>query len=253
MHELDDANVEMEDSVTLLASQYCALKPNREQQEFLCLQMPDGKECVLRVSDSFSDLSFQIWDAGLILYAMSVNRKSILYPLIEGKNVLELGAGTGLCAAAFAAAKNAFLTDVNDTVVTNICANVALNTSSSHVHTAVLDVCDLEYLREFIHTHQIDTVVAADVTYDLDLIQYFTAALEVAVEEGCTAALFETQRGKETQQLVQEKLDNLNFIVEKIHHGDLHSHFDYMITSDFSAVRGYLLTSKSGSGITNIT
>lgn len=134
--------------------------------EIACSSREETVQIPLKVSTSATtdyDLTGQIlWPVALMLsYYLGSNPDNIL----DKKNALELGAGTGLpgIVAAKYASKVA-VTDGNDIVMELLHENVALQPNAEQIHACKLVWGDIHDLTRVMHLMgHVDVVVAADV------------------------------------------------------------------------------------------
>lgn len=243
MHEIDAACPrDVDEGFVEVAARYCCMQ-TYESVAYVVLYMPGDVEVVLSVSPRFSDLGLQIWDAGLCLYAQIVDCESGIYGDVRGKRVLELGAGTGLCASAYmqAGAERVVMTDFDGEVVRNMEKNIEINVpNKAIIGTQLLDTRHLDALHAVIAANGIDTVVAADVTYDVDLAECMVRAFAKAVEAGCNGYLLATRRNEHTHKVLTDGLERSGMRVEAMDVG-VGKLFEYMVASDFDAVCGFRL------------
>lgn len=122
------------------------------------------------------------WEAALHLGQYLCGQR----PLVEGRRVLELGAGTGylsiLCAR-FLAARQVIASDGSDDVVANLPENFYVNGLQD---SAVVSAMDVKWGHALLGTEEaewnggrpIDLVLGADVTYDESVIPSLVAMLD---------------------------------------------------------------------------
>ncbi|KAI0561532.1 Lysine methyltransferase [Gracilaria domingensis] len=236
MDEVDRCSMgDVDESVVEFAAQYCMHKQYAHTDVHVVHDMPDGQEIVVVVSGRFSDLGARVWEAGLTLCYQLLDVRSSIRRDVNGATVLELGAGTGLSGSAYinAGAKRVFLTDYKQEMVEGIRKNLRNNNVPDVVQAALLDANDLPKLRKFIVDFDIDVVIAADVTYDLDLIEVMVRAFSDSISERRAGYLLATERNPKTTFFLQDQLLQTGIAVEE------------MVASDARNFLGYLLGSMS--------
>lgn len=186
LDEIDHCGADVCEELVLRAAELCqAAHGSRDSTRWLILHVADTNEdedvIVLCIGDSFSSIGLQVWEAGVWLSGCLRNPQG-QGPAkdVHGKRVLELASGTGVCAAAFARsakAAHAWVTDIGEDVIRNLRRNVIGNEVQDVVSVAHLDVADSHHVREVADRWEIDTLFAADVTYDEQLAWYVIQAL----------------------------------------------------------------------------
>lgn len=225
---------------------------------WLILRIAHSKYIAVCVADALSNLGMQVWQAGLALYAHLLQPMTKLRADICGNNVLEIGAGTALSATALlhAGVKTAYLTDIPK-VLPNLRKNITANTSFANTPTSVIQTAHLDITAQPPGEHAahladewcIDTVLAADLTYDVDLILHLIPVISVILLAGGgnrVAYLFATKRSDVTHETLMEQLANRPWLrVETLHLSSSTSDtnpFNYMVHCDWSAVFALRLT-----------
>lgn len=145
--------------------------------------------------------------------------------LIQGKHVLELGAGTGYISILCAKFLNPILaiaSDGSDDVVANLPENFFLNGLQG---SATVQAMELKWGHALVGTEDehwnrgipVDVVLAADVTYDKELIPSLVGTLEelVGMFPHITILIAATERNQETFQAFVEVCQK-NFTVDEI-------------------------------------
>ncbi|VEU19293.1 DEKNAAC100240 [Brettanomyces naardenensis] len=162
------------------------------------------------------------WEASLFLSQWllrdfrssgSLTRKSF-----EGKTILELGCGTGfvgICLYKYFRdqMKGLIFTDGDTQLIDRISANLLLNDIS--IDSGDLKVCKLWWGEDDLPPIKIDTIVAADVTYDASVIPDLAGILAEAMSQDNgeygrvdTAYIAATVRNPSTIEAWEEYLDN---------------------------------------------
>lgn len=132
-----------------------------------------------------SNVGLRTWDAGLRLghYLLSEAPSTI-----QGKHVLELGSGTGLCSifcAKYLNPVHVLATDGVPDVLTGINHNIVLNAleSPSLISTELLNWTDLDGLEEKLKGQgqipHYDIVIGSDITYNIDLLSPLVETFDV--------------------------------------------------------------------------
>lgn len=146
----------------------------------LSLPLADD-EAVLRCSPLSSDVGLRLWEAGLVEY-LSLLQSPVVRADVADRNVLELGSGLGLCASAFvqAGARSVVLSDGSADVV----ANLRENCARWPVEVAVVDVASFEDVSRTADRCDVETVFAADMSYDPALAGHTVQAIEDVISSG---------------------------------------------------------------------
>lgn len=211
-------------------------------------EQPGTIHAVLSVSELFSDLGMRVWEAALVLHAMAVAPASSLRADVRARRVLEIGSGTGLAAISLveAGVEHAVLSDYTDDIVANLSRNVDQNILKHKrpaIHVEKLDVFDQAHFRDVLTRHQIDTVLAADVSYDPGLMQAVVRAFRGAVLKGaCVGYLFATKRNAGSDELLDRELASSSMRVEQVSDQCDVDPFEYLCGWDLSRVRVFRLS-----------
>jgi predicted nicotinamide N-methyase len=129
------------------------------------------------------------WEASLLLseYLLSL-------PL-QGKSVLELGAGTGLSSiVASKLGAKVLSTDGSEQVIQKLQDNFALNSVEIETGTLWWDEDD----EDILHGRQWDFVVGADITYDEDVCSALAETYRLTLQYGGVGILAATIRNENT-------------------------------------------------------
>lgn len=219
----------------------------------IVFQLPSKKQssprqATLSVSTRLSDTGRRVWAASLVLYAHAVFPGAFASSIYQA-SVLELGAGTGLSAAAFEEAdvRSASLTDGDPAALHNMKQNSSTVVSypAHWLSFAKLDIAEKHRVREVTDKNKVDVVVAADITYDPDFIpavvDAFENALKASTREGY---LFATSRTETSDQLLNEALRQSDMQVAVLQDNiDLDS-FGYLCDWHLDRVRVFRLRTK---------
>lgn len=167
-----------------------------------------GDEAVLRCSPLSSDIGLRLWEAGLVQY-LSLLQSQVVHADVADRNVLELGSGLGLCASAFvhAGARSIVMSDGNADVVSNLRQNCA----GRPVQVEQVDVSDFEAISDTVNRHDIETVFAADMSYDPALAAHTVQAIEDVISSGDPARrkvgyIFATSRSQISDKALSHAL-----------------------------------------------
>lgn len=138
------------------------------------------------------------WEASLLLSQWLLEQE------IEGLNILELGAGTGLVGI-LAAKKGAhmLMTDGSEAVVSKLSGNLALNDTTAKVQTLWWGEEDP------ILDHQWDYVLGADITYDEDICASLAETYARCLQKGGIGILAATVRNENTLQAFKNQCGNI--------------------------------------------
>ena len=153
------------------------------------------------------------WEAALHLGRYLCENPS----LVQGKRVLELGAGTGyvsiLCARHLGAA-NCLVSDGSDDVVNAMPDNLFLNDLQ---HSQTISPLDLKWGHALVGTEEaewnggrpVDIVLGADLTYDKRLIPALLSTLGelLSMFPGCRALIAVTERSREACKDFEQACD----------------------------------------------
>lgn len=247
----------MDETLVEIATTYC-FSPNKVASNDPCVHTvyqvpgPDRPESlVLRVSSQSNELGRCVWPAGLALYSYLLDSSTCLYADVHNRRVLELGAGTGCSARAYvhAGVQMAIMTDYSVEVVENMCINVRNNVphEKDRIECMILNAWNLAAVQSVADGKEIDTVVAADVTYDDELIVGMVRAMAAIIVGKRVGYMIVTRRGEQTQKKLEEHFCssglNVDKIVEEVPARQLATNFHYLVGWDFSNVHVYRLFS----------
>lgn len=215
----------------------------RERVRWIALRVPPRKDqdrVLLRVADAFSELAMCVWDAGVCMYAHIVNARSPVHARVSNARVLELGAGTGICASAFkkAGSSHVLMTDLPQ-ALNNLRVNVNANDAGDVVSVKPLDFTNIQDVVRTVREGNFCTVVAADVTYDEGLVRAIVLALCAVLEDGVakTAYLFATRRNPNSFALLRSLLNETHLNVFDVHVNSVDDAvFEYLVQWDSSSV-----------------
>jgi hypothetical protein len=169
----------------------------------------DEKDLEIRIQSSgdkaIVETAASIWHAGISLAAMLIESPE----LVQGRSVLELGAGCGLVSIVAAAlgARRVVITDL-ECARRNIEQNIEQN---SHLWSSGKTPCDIEFqpldwLASQIDMHEcIDIVVGADIGFDISLHDPINRVLS-AVNPSVGVLLCEEVRWKDIFSWYKEAL-----------------------------------------------
>ncbi|BFZ60629.1 hypothetical protein YB2330_001669 [Saitoella coloradoensis] len=156
------------------------------------------------------------WEAALALGEYLL-QPSIFLPLLQGKSVLELGAGTGfigILSAMVGAPKRVCMTDGSDEVVDGVVRNIALNGLED-------TTCMVTAKRLWWGTDPVpvededdwDVVLGADVTYDAAVVPSLVATIAEVLERrpGALVLIAATIRNEETFAAFERACDERGF------------------------------------------
>lgn len=255
LDEIDHCGAAIDESFIVRAASLCTQSRTRDDIRWLVLRIPyldacgdhdhnseDECECepvIVRVADAFSELGLQVWEAGIAMCILLTQSGSTLHSDVNGKRVLELGAGTGVSARALqtAGVARAWLTDLPHTME-NLRRNIAVNTSTDLISAHELNVADLQHLVQTANSWHVDTVLAADVTYDDVLIVSVVAAFHALLhaDEHRVGYLFFTSRSERTDALLRSQLSARRLVVDELEMTMPHGMLDYMVQCHYNAV-----------------
>lgn len=264
LDEIDQCGAPVDETLIMRAASLCASasarRPDeadidsngREKFRWVALRTPPRKdECrvVLRVADSFSELAMCVWDGGICMYAHIMNPRSPVHANVANARVLELGAGTGLCASAFkkVGTCQVLMTDLPQ-ALDNIKVNIVANDAGDAVSVRPLDFTQTDDVVRVVREGKFNVVVAADVTYDEILVRAIVNALVAVLEDGIakTAYLFATKRNPESFKLLLSLLQNSPLVVTSLDVDNVDDGvFEYLVRWDASFVYVFSLSSKN--------
>lgn len=252
MHEVDEScRGEVDEGLIKVAEKYCTgLREGgggeeEEDMEFEqeivseVFEMPGGREVVVRVSERFSDMGMRVWEAGLMMCgSLECGR---LKKEVCGKQVLELGAGTGITASGYVAAgvEMAMLTDVDEEAVENLRENVLGRKGEGVICAKVLDMMEVGEVERVMRKIGIEVVVAADVSYSPLLVDAIVEVFGRVVAMGGVGYLFVKERS-EMSEGVGGKLEASGVKVERVIEGK--GWFEYMVGWELGKVNVFRVT-----------
>lgn len=178
-----------------------------------------------------SNVGLRTWEASLHL-AQYLHT----YPgLVRGKNVLELGAGTGLVSILCAGplrAKMILSTDGLPHVVESMQRNIdrntqllpAADTDSSPIEARVLDWASIESLEDTLTVNDCsdyDLIIGADITYSPDVVPILAQLLKILMVDmfattEVQALISGTVRNKETLAVFRKACMSLGLLIEDV-------------------------------------
>lgn len=178
------------------------------------------KECAITLSESKSFVSegttgLCTWEASIALanWFLQSNNQD----LIEGKTILEIGAGTGLCGLSlvkFGNPAKVILTDGSHSVMKNLKLNIAINFENrENIEEKLLPWENIQ----IIQIESVDLIIAADVVYDISVFDDLTntiSAIFKASAKKCELFLASTIRNELTYEKFKKYLQNYGFIIE---------------------------------------
>ena len=163
-----------------------------------------------------------------------------------GGHVLELGAGTGVCAAGYAHAgvDYALLTDLEPRAVANMQCNIAAvrRPRAARVETRVLDAREVGAVTRVARERAVDTVVAADVNYDEEVAACMAEAVAAVVRGGggeCGGVVVVTERNEGGAARMRRRLQDGGVRVEEVECVDAGKGLEYLGGWELSRVRVY--------------
>ncbi|KAI1371114.1 FAM86A protein [Hypoxylon crocopeplum] len=183
-----------------------------------CITLLESRNLI----SAFGTTGLRTWEAALHLgQFLSVNPS-----LVQGRRILELGAGTGymsiLCAK-FLASTMAIASDGSDDVVANLAENFFLNGLQGSERIRAMDV---KWGHALVGTEDehwnggqpIDVVIGADVTYDKSVIPALVGTLEdlIGMFPQVMILIAATERNRETFNVFLEVCRKGHFTVDEI-------------------------------------
>lgn len=162
------------------------------------------------------------WEAALHLGQFLCENKS----LVQGKRVLELGAGTGylsiLCCK-YLGAEHVLASDGSDDVINNLPDNFFLNDLQGSDRLCAMD---LKWGHALVGTEEaawnggraVDVILGADITYDGSIIPALVGTILDAIDlyPGLDVYISATQRNHETFAVFLDRCRQSGLIVEQI-------------------------------------
>lgn len=205
-----------------------------------------GRNVAVRCSVRFDDLGRRVWEGGVALCAQLLRADSALAQWMRGRRVLELGAGTGVCAAGYAHAgvDYALLTDLEPRAVANMQCNIAAvrRPRAARVETRVLDAREVGAVTRVARERAVDTVVAADVNYDEEVAACMAEAVAAVVRGGggeCGGVVVVTERNEGGAARMRRRLQDGGVRVEEVECVDAGKGLEYLGGWELSRVRVY--------------
>ncbi|KAJ3271951.1 Protein fam86a [Terramyces sp. JEL0728] len=185
--------------------------------------LPDNRQIYLKENIAFvsqGTTGLCTWSASLFLteYLLSVES--------SGKNILELGSGTGLLGISLAKNNKVLMTDVSPLVIDRLHENIALNSS-----TAMADYLDWENpeLQDFIP----DITVCADVVFNPCLI---SPLFQTIKKYSKVCYISSTKRNQETFDLFMKMVNEEGVEYQVI---DFTSNWFYLPETDIVLLKLY--------------
>mmetsp|Transcript_6493 Transcript_6493/g.8254 ORF Transcript_6493/g.8254 Transcript_6493/m.8254 type:complete len:313 (-) Transcript_6493:524-1462(-) len=176
-----------------------------------------------------------VWDGSIVLAKFLEH--NFAFPQLQGKKVLELGAGTGLVglAAAFLGAENVFLTDLEYTLQ-NMRANADLNKPNTRNH---VDVYELDWLKVsgrnksedddaikvLRNLSDCDMILAADVVWVEELILPLVASIDKILTSKATMYMSYQSRSLRADTKLFDLMDTHRLDYEEVDRASFHPDF----------------------------
>lgn len=171
------------------------------------------KESLSFVSEGTTGLC--TWQASIALTNWFLQPKN--QSRIKGKTIIELGAGTGLCALSlvkFADPKKIILTDGSYPVINNLKLNVDINFENrQNIETKLLCWENIAA----VNFESVDYIIASDVVYDISIFKDLTNTILAIFQSSgneCTLFLASTIRNESTYGNFKAYLQNNGFAVK---------------------------------------
>lgn len=183
-----------------------------------------------RVAPYANDVGLRIWEAGYYLAEFLLANPH----LVQGKKVLELGAGCGLTGLACcqAGAEAVHMTDYTDATIANMNHNIMLNSewlgdapiSAGYLNWVEIAASDLSSSSQSIESLEkladADVLIAADCIYDVDFLPHLVSAVEKLLalnkERGKVAYFASTLRNEKTFDIFIQQLTVKNIQYREI-------------------------------------
>lgn len=180
LDEVERARAVPDELLVTLAARAVGARAPPGEIPHLCVRAPDGCDVILRAgsgaSGSGADIGLRLWEAGAFVFLAL--RSPPLAGDITNRAVLELGSGLGLTVRALvdAGASRAVLTDASQVVLDALRTNVRRVADEAppprtELRVARLNVCDASAVARLASAHGIETIIAADLTYDGALVR----------------------------------------------------------------------------------
>ncbi|XP_035695099.1 protein-lysine N-methyltransferase EEF2KMT-like isoform X3 [Branchiostoma floridae] len=194
--------------------------------------LPCGKTVVLREATqiiSHGTTGLRTWEAGLCLAEWAVEHSA----LFEQKTVLELGSGmglTGLVISSCCSPAHYIYSDCHPNVLANLWENLVLNCKlreegGGSVNGSKMSVMCLDWAsvtQEELQSLAPDVIIASDVVFDNELVEYFVSLLLKAMHpppggrSGPVAYVASTIRNQDTYDFYVRKLEEAGICSEDL-------------------------------------
>lgn len=261
LDEIDHSCSDIDEELALCAAASCtAVGTAHQPHRWLLLRLPctgradhAGRDDVIAVcvADDFGKVGLRVWEAGLVMYAHIMRENTPLQIAVHGKRVLEVGSGTGISARALlqTGVQKAYLTDlphVMDNLQRNLSANgIRHDGARDIIQTPSLDISDASDGLKCVNEWRIDTIIAADVTFDDALIVHLANFFHMVLNASKRVVyLFVTCRNERTDLLMWRQFTEKHQLnVEKVELTTCDwSSFDYLVQCDFTSVYALRIT-----------
>ena len=138
----------------------------------------------VRVAPFHNDVGLRVWEAGYFLAEFLLKNPD----LVEGRRVLELGAGCGLTGLVCASlrCKSVHMTDYTPPSIANLKHNVVCNCDFLGSNKDKVTVGFLDWT-DYSAAPPVDTLIAADVVYDVQFIPHLVSCTRQLLEGGTTS------------------------------------------------------------------
>lgn len=166
-----------------------------------------------RIISGSGTTGLRTWEAALYLSLYLSNHLE----LVQNGNVLELGTGTGLVSLYLLKEpklklQDLIITDGDSALIESLSHNFKLN----DISIASVNCHSLWWGKDVVPS-SIDTIIAADVTYDAEVIPSLVKCIQTGLEQGAKQALIAaTIRNEDTIKVFEETIvqNGLNFTIE---------------------------------------
>eukprot|EP01038_Epipyxis_sp_PR26KG_P007417 gene7417-10109_t len=173
------------------------------------------------------------WDGSIILAKYFEHNYNIVY----NKNILEVGAGTGVAGIAcyYLEAKYVMLTDLKYTL-DNLRANIELNNNNNN-NNKVMIAAELDWSDELSYpkNKNWDVIIGADVVWLEHLIPSLVNTIFKCSSNNTIIYLSHQTRSERTDELLFRSLDQY-FIISKIPHDQYHPDYNSNQINIFKAI-----------------